>query len=96
MKSSNLTSVLYIDFVHRHMFAPLKIAIPLSCEHYLVNCIEDAVTLLTGDFWPRRYGPDYEEALMACIDGLRERVPPWQVRQALIRAAVDAGLDIVG
>lgn len=63
--------------------------------HVLIDSVEAAIQYVT-DSWPVRNGKAFEEALQACIDGMAGRISPDQVRQALYKAAKEAGIHING
>jgi len=75
-------------------FAPIGIALQDESELQFVDSIEQAVECLTTK-WPIRYGDAYEAALQACIDGVKGRVSPDQVRSAFVNAADAAGIRVI-
>lgn len=75
-------------------FAPLEITICDGDEIQSINSIAQAVDYLTAK-WPIRYGDAFEEALQACVDCVKGRVSPEQVRSALLKAAAAAGIRVV-
>jgi hypothetical protein len=75
-------------------FAPLGIAMQDGDEVQSINSIAQAVEYLTTK-WPIRYGDAFEEALQACIDGVKGRASPEQVRSAFLKAAGAAGIRVI-
>lgn len=75
-------------------FTPVRINLQIGDEYHIIDTVKKATECLT-ESWPVRSGEAYEEALQACIDGMKDRIAPEQVRQALIKAARGAGIGIV-
>ncbi|MGY5777419.1 DUF982 domain-containing protein [Rhizobium sp. LEGMi135b] len=75
-------------------FAPLGIAMQDGDEVQSINSIAQVVEYLTTK-WPIRYGDAFEEALQACVDGVKGRVSPGQVRSAFLKAAGAAGIRVI-
>ena len=75
-------------------FSPIKMEIPAKDDVLVVDTIERAIECLTM-LWPVRNGQAYEEALQSCIDGIKSRVSPQQVRVSLAAAANEAGIRII-
>ncbi|MGY5801092.1 DUF982 domain-containing protein [Rhizobium sp. LEGMi12c] len=75
-------------------FAPLGIAMQDEDEVQSIDSIAQAVECLTTK-WPVRYGDAFEEALQACVDGIKGRVSPEQVRSAFLKAASAAGMRVI-
>ncbi|MFK0164178.1 DUF982 domain-containing protein [Rhizobium sp. NPDC090279] len=76
------------------VFAAVGIALQDEDEVQIVGSVAQAVEYLTTK-WPIRYGDAFEEALQACIDGVKGRASPEQVRSAFVNAAVAAGLRVI-
>ncbi len=75
-------------------FAPLGIAAQDGDEIHSINSIAQAIEYLTTK-WPIRYGDAFEEALQACVDGVKGRVSPEQVRSAFLKAADAARMRVI-
>lgn len=75
-------------------FAPIGIAPRDGDEVQFIGSIAQATEYLTTQ-WPIRSGDAFEEALQACIDGIKGRVAPEQVRSAFLKAAVAAGIRLI-
>jgi hypothetical protein len=76
------------------VFAPLGIAMRDEDELQSIDSITQAVECLTTK-WPIRYGDAFEEALQACVDGIKGRISPEQVRSAFLKAAGAAGMRVI-
>lgn len=74
-------------------FEPLRIAFCDEGEVQTVASVAQAIECLTTK-WPTRYGNAFEEALQACVDGIKGRVSPELVRSALVKVAEAAGMRI--
>lgn len=72
-------------------FPPVSIALRGENEVHVVDTIERAIECLTT-LWPVRNGEAFEGALQSCIDGIKGRVSPQQVRSAFVHAADTAGI----
>lgn len=75
----------------RSAFAPLTLSIG-SDGHLTVQTLGDAAALLIRK-WPRKGGNKYREAVKACFDAMRGRIAPEQAREAVLRAANEAGIE---
>ena len=75
-------------------FPAVRIAMTGEELVHVVDSIERAVECLTT-LWPVRNGEAFEYALQICIDGIRGRVSPQQVRSAFVDAAGEAGILIL-
>lgn len=73
------------------MFMPVAIKLGRRDEVHIVASIEGAIECLTTR-WPVAHGVAFEGALQACIDEIKGRASPMQVRLALVRAADVAGI----
>ena len=75
-------------------FPPIRMEMPTEDDVLVVDTIERAIECLTT-LWPVRYGQAYEDALQSCIDGMKGRASPQQVRVSVIAAANEAGIRII-
>lgn len=72
-------------------FPPVRVAFHGEDEVHVVDSIERAVECLTMR-WPVHSGEAFETALQTCIDGVKGRASPIQVRLAFVHAAHTAGI----
>ncbi|WP_246704083.1 DUF982 domain-containing protein [Rhizobium sp. P38BS-XIX] len=72
-------------------FTPVAIKLGGRDKVHMVASIEGAIECLTT-LWPVAHGAAFEGALQACIDEIKGRASPMQVRLALVRAADVAGI----
>jgi hypothetical protein len=72
-------------------FPPVRIVLHGEDEVHVVDSIERAVECLTT-LWPVHNGEAFEKALETCIDGIKGRASPMQVRSAFVHAADTAGI----
>lgn len=72
-------------------FPPVRIVLHGEDEVHVVDSIERAIDCLTT-LWPVHNGEAYEKALQTCIDGIKGRASPMQVRSAFVDAADMAGI----
>lgn len=75
-------------------FAPLGIAAQDGDEVQSINSIAQAIEYLTTK-WPIRYGDAFEAALQACVDGVKGRVSPEEVRSVFLKAAGAVGMRVI-
>ncbi|MDK4701859.1 MULTISPECIES: DUF982 domain-containing protein [unclassified Rhizobium] len=75
-------------------FAPIGIAPRDGDEIQFIGSISQAVEYLTTQ-WPIRSGDAFEEALQACIDGVKGRASPERVRSAFLKAAGAASIRVI-
>jgi len=75
-------------------FAPIGIASRDGDELQFIASIGQAIEYLTRQ-WPIRSGDAFEEALQACIDGVKGRASPEQVRSAFLKAADAVSIRVV-
>ncbi|MBM7047473.1 MULTISPECIES: DUF982 domain-containing protein [Rhizobium] len=75
-------------------FSPIRMEMPTEDGALVVDTIERAIECLTT-LWPVRHGQAYEDALQSCIDGMKGRASPQQVRSSVIAAANEAGIRII-
>ncbi|WP_245432601.1 MULTISPECIES: DUF982 domain-containing protein [unclassified Rhizobium] len=74
-------------------FVPIGISLQGDEQVRIVNSVAQAIECLTTE-WPVRYGDAFEEALQACIDSVKGKTSPEQVRVALVNAAKAAGMRV--
>jgi len=75
-------------------FLPIGIVLYGEDEVHVVDSIERAVECLTT-LWPVHSGEALEKALQTCIDGIKGRASPTQVRLAFAHAADTAGILLI-
>lgn len=76
------------------LLQPIKMAINGDDEIHAVDSIEGAIAFLTTQ-WPVQHGEAFEAALESCIDGIKGRVLPKDVRLAFVDAVEKAGILIL-
>ncbi|WP_113250114.1 DUF982 domain-containing protein [Rhizobium sp. CNPSo 3968] len=59
-----------------------------------INTVQDAVETLL-DHWPIDDGDEYLTAVHVCLDAIHGRVAPEAVREALVKAAEEAGISVM-
>ncbi|TAV08413.1 DUF982 domain-containing protein [Rhizobium ruizarguesonis] len=59
--------------------------------HKIVRTLGDAAYILIKD-WPFDDGDEYVAAVKACVDAMSGQIAPDEFRQALLRAANEAGI----
>ncbi|TCU15337.1 uncharacterized protein DUF982 [Rhizobium sullae] len=75
-------------------FRPVGLAMHCIGEYRVVNSVRRAAETLLQR-WPIDDGEDFSEAVMACLEGLHNRVPPEDVRAAFIKAAHEANVMVI-
>ncbi|WP_028753701.1 DUF982 domain-containing protein [Rhizobium leucaenae] len=75
-------------------FKPLHLQLHGTGKYRHVNTVLGASECLM-DRWPVSEGVAFEKALMACLDGMHDRVGGEVVRAALIEAAREAGVGVI-
>lgn len=75
-------------------FLPVRLAVRGKDAVEVIDSIEKAVEYLTT-LWPVRHGEAFEGALKSCIDGIKGRASPQQVRSTFVNAANAAGILIL-
>ncbi|APO78893.1 hypothetical protein AM571_PC01160 (plasmid) [Rhizobium etli 8C-3] len=75
-------------------FQPVGLAMHCIGKYRVVNSVGLAADTLL-QHWPTDDGEDFSEAVMACLDGLYDRIPPEDVRAAFIKAAHEANIIVV-
>lgn len=75
-------------------FTPIRMTMHGEDKVHVVDSIESAIECLTT-LWPVRNGDAFEEALQTCIDGIKGRASPQQVRLAFVNAADEVGILIL-
>ncbi len=72
-------------------FTPIGLALRGQGAQKIVCTIGDAAHILIKD-WPSGNGEEYIAAVKACVDAINGQIGPEQFRQALLRAADEAGI----
>ena len=72
-------------------FAPIGLRLSGDGSRRIVRNLTEAAELLIRD-WPADDGEEYIVAVKACVDAIRGDVTPEDFRQALLRAASEAGI----
>jgi sugar/nucleoside kinase (ribokinase family) len=75
-------------------FRPVGLAMHSIGGCRVINSVERAAETLLQR-WPIDDGEDFSEAVMACLDGLHNRIPPEDVRAAFIKAAREANMIVI-
>ncbi|MDR9781619.1 MULTISPECIES: DUF982 domain-containing protein [Rhizobium] len=75
-------------------FAPLMLVMSGPKKYKRVATLWDAANMLTA-CWPTDDGEEYFTAIRACRDALHGDVPAEDAREALIRAANEAGIPVI-
>ncbi|WP_064710007.1 DUF982 domain-containing protein [Rhizobium bangladeshense] len=72
-------------------FRPVGLALRGQAAHKIVRTVGDAAYILLKD-WPSDDGEEYVAAVKACVDAISGQIAPEQLREALLRAADEAGI----
>ncbi|QKK26960.1 DUF982 domain-containing protein [Rhizobium hidalgonense] len=75
-------------------FAPVGLALPRPATRKIVRTLGDAARILMKD-WPSDDGEEYVAAVKACVDAISGKIAPEQFREALLRAAGEAGIAAI-
>ncbi|CDM62424.1 MULTISPECIES: DUF982 domain-containing protein [Rhizobium] len=75
-------------------FVPLMLVMSGPEKYRLVRSIGDAADALIRA-WPIDDGEDYVVAVRACLDALHGKISARDAREALIRAAEEAGISVI-
>ncbi|GAC1043154.1 DUF982 domain-containing protein [Rhizobium sp. No.120] len=59
-----------------------------------INTVRDAVEMLL-DHWPIDDGEEYLAAVHACLEAIHGRIAPEAVRDAMLKAAEEAGVSVL-
>ncbi|KAA1183108.1 DUF982 domain-containing protein [Rhizobium tropici] len=59
-----------------------------------INTVRDAVETLL-EHWPIDDGEEYLTAVHVCLDAIHGRIAPGAVRDAMLRAAEEAGVSVL-
>ena len=59
-----------------------------------INTVRDAVETLL-EHWPIDEGEEYLTAVHVCLDAIHGRIAPEAVRDAMLRAAEEAGVSVL-
>ncbi|MGO8653122.1 DUF982 domain-containing protein [Rhizobium ruizarguesonis] len=72
-------------------FMPVGLALRGPAAYRIVCTLGDAAHILSKD-WPSDDGEEYVAAVKACVDAISGQIAPEQFREALLRAADEAGI----
>ncbi|MBB4238951.1 DUF982 domain-containing protein [Rhizobium esperanzae] len=72
-------------------FTPVALSLSGPVSRKIVRTLGDAAYLLIND-WPFDDGEEYVAAVKACVDAISGKIAPEQFREALLRAAGEAGI----
>lgn len=72
-------------------FAPIGLKFRNNQPPMVICSLTDAARILIQD-WPLDDGEDYVIAIKACSDAILGKVSPEELRQAVLRAAKEAGV----
>ncbi|MBX4956378.1 DUF982 domain-containing protein [Rhizobium lentis] len=72
-------------------FTPVALALRGPATRKIVRTLGDAAYLLIND-WPSDDGEEYVAAVKACVDAISGKIAPERFREALLRAADEAGI----
>ncbi|MBY3142430.1 DUF982 domain-containing protein [Rhizobium laguerreae] len=72
-------------------FTPVGLALRGPATHKIVCTLGAAAHILIKD-WPSDDGEEYVAAVKACVDAISGQIAPEQFREALLRAADEAGI----
>ncbi|MGO7802967.1 DUF982 domain-containing protein [Rhizobium ruizarguesonis] len=72
-------------------FTPVGLALRGTRTRKIVRTLGDAAQILIRD-WPCDDGEEYVAAVKACVDAISGQIAPEQFREALLRAADEAGI----
>ncbi|MBB3318851.1 MULTISPECIES: DUF982 domain-containing protein [unclassified Rhizobium] len=76
------------------IFAPLMLVVGGREKYRLVSSLREAAEALIGD-WPSDDGEEYMEAVKICLDAIHGKLTAHEAREALIRAADEAGIPVI-
>lgn len=72
-------------------FTPVELALRGRAKHRIVCTLGDGAHILIKD-WPCDDGEEYVAAVNACVDAISGQIAPELFREALLRAADEAGI----
>jgi predicted RecB family endonuclease len=72
-------------------FAPIVLKFPNKQTHLVIRNLTEAARVLIEE-WPLDDGEDYLVAVKACADALTGEIGAEALRQALVSAAIEAGI----
>ncbi|MGO7861654.1 DUF982 domain-containing protein [Rhizobium ruizarguesonis] len=72
-------------------FTPVGLTLRGTRTRKIVRTLGDAAQILIRD-WPSDDGEEYVAAVKACVDAISGQIAPEQFREALLRAADEAGI----
>ena len=80
-----------MDWDTSSAFTPVGLALRGKAAHKIVRTLGDGAHILIKD-WPSDDGEEYVTAIKACVDAINGQIAPEQFREALLRAANEAGI----
>ncbi|NLS15260.1 DUF982 domain-containing protein [Rhizobium sp. P40RR-XXII] len=75
-------------------FPAVTLVMEESGGHRRVNSVHQVAELLL-QHWPVENGEEYVAAVRICLEAMLGAVPPEAVREALIKAAREAGISVL-
>ena len=75
-------------------FTPIGLVLRGPAKRKIVRTLGDAAYILIKD-WPCDDGEEYVAAVKACVDAISGKIGPEQFREALLRAADEAGITAI-
>ncbi|TBD43422.1 MULTISPECIES: DUF982 domain-containing protein [Rhizobium] len=72
-------------------FTPVGLALRGTRTRTIVRTLGDAAQILIRE-WPSDDGEEYVAAVKACVDAISGQIAPEKFREALLRAADEAGI----
>ncbi len=75
-------------------FTPVALALRGPATRKIVRTLGEAAHLLLKD-WPSDDGEEYVAAVKACVDAITGEIAPERFREALLRAANEAGITVL-
>jgi len=75
-------------------FPAITLVIGENGRQRRVNSVHQVAELLL-EHWPVEHGEEYVAAVRICLEAMLGAVPPEAVREALIKAAREAGISVL-
>ncbi|RWX05006.1 DUF982 domain-containing protein [Rhizobium hidalgonense] len=75
-------------------FAPLMLVMSGQEKHRLIRSLGEVAEALVAA-WPADDGREYIAAVKTCLDAIQGNIPAKTARDALIRAAEEAGIPVI-
>ncbi|EGE55655.1 hypothetical protein RHECNPAF_890067 [Rhizobium etli CNPAF512] len=75
-------------------FAPLTLVVGDRAKPRLIRSLREVAEVLIVA-WPTDDGEEYMAAVKACLDAIYGNIPAKAARDALIRAAEEAGIPVI-